>query len=219
VTAAVSALQGALAAEHAASYGYATAGAHLTGSRQAAAEKYWTGHNEARDTLAAMIRRLGSAPVAAQAFYRLPFRVHDTGTAMALAAYLEDGVTRAYLGVVAVDDEPTRSFGALAMQGSAIRAAFWRGSTQAFPGLMSPLPLVVAGENPGDGGRGLVHVVGDGDPLRPGPPEPPDAVLAAAGIHVFFKRPRRRVHHIQAGSTPRGRHQPCFQPPMGQLLG
>ena len=219
MTAAVSALQGALAAEHAACYGYATAGAYLTGSRQAAAEKDWTGHNQARDTLAAMVRRLGATPVAAQAFYRLPFRVHDAGTAMALAAYLEDGVTRAYLGVVAVEDQPTRSFGALAMQGSAIRAASWRGSTQAFPGLVSPLPLGVAGEDPGDGGRGLVHVVGHGYPLRPGPPEPPDAILAAAGVHVFLERPCRRVHHVQAGPAPRGRHQPRFQPPMGQLLG
>jgi hypothetical protein len=61
--------------------------------------------------------------------------VHDAASAMALAAYLEDGVTRAYLGLVAVSDQRLRTFGALAMQGSAERAAFWRGSTQAFPGL------------------------------------------------------------------------------------
>jgi hypothetical protein len=137
-TGAVSALQAALAAEHAASYGYAVAGAHLTGRRQAAAEQHWTGHNQARDTLAAMISKLGATPVAAQAFYRLPFRVHDAATAMTLAAHLEDGVTRAYLAVVAVDDARLRKFGALAMQGAAGRAAFWRGSTQAFPGLAAP---------------------------------------------------------------------------------
>jgi hypothetical protein len=137
VTGAVSALQGALAAEHAACYGYAAAGAHLTGAALATAEQYWTGHNQARDTLASMISRLGGTPVAAQAFYRLPFRVHDAATAMALAASIEDGVTRAYLGVVAVADERLRNFGALAMQGSAGRATFWRGSTQAFPGLVT----------------------------------------------------------------------------------
>jgi hypothetical protein len=213
------ALQGALAAEHAACYGYATAGAHLTGSRQAAAERDWTGHNQARDTLAAMIAGLGATPVAAQAFYDLPFRVHDARTATALAAYLEDRVTRAYLGIVAVRDARLRNFGALAMQASAGRAAFWRGSTQAFPGLVSALPLVVAGEHPDDRGRRLVHVVGDGYPLRPGPPEPPDAVPAAAGVHVLLERPRGRVHHVQAGPTPRGRHQPRLKPPMGQLVG
>jgi len=81
---ALSALQAVLAAEDAAIFGYGVAGAHLTGSRLAAAEQDWTGHNRARDALAAMISRLGAAPVAAQAFYQLPFAVHDTATATAL---------------------------------------------------------------------------------------------------------------------------------------
>jgi hypothetical protein len=133
--AAVSALRAALAAEDAAIYGYGVAGAHLSGSRQAAAQQDWEGHNKARDTLTAMIYALGAQPVAAQAFYSLPFPVPDGTSAMALAAYLEDGVTRAYLGIVAVSDQRLRDFGALAMQSSAERAAYWRGSTQAFPGL------------------------------------------------------------------------------------
>ena len=134
----VSALQDALAAEDAAIFGYGVAGAHLTGSGQATAEQDWTGHNEARDRLAAMISKLGAVPDAARAFYLLPFAVHDAASARALAAYLEDGVTRAYLGLVAVSDQQLRAFGGLAMQGSAERAAFWRGSTQAFPGLQQP---------------------------------------------------------------------------------
>ncbi|SRR5712691_1161327 len=142
-TGTVSALQAALAAEHAAIFGYGVAGAHLTGSSLAAAERDWTGHNQARDTLAAMISRRGAAPAAARAFYQLPFRVHDAASAMALAARLEDGVTRAYLGLVAVSDQRLRHFGAMAMQGAAQRAAFWRGSTQAFPGLS-----LLAGEQP-----------------------------------------------------------------------
>ena len=134
----VPALQAALAAENAAIFGYGVAGAHLTGSGLAAAEQDWTRHNEARDTLVAMIRRLGATPAPTQAFYQIPFRVHDASSAMALAAYLEDGVTKAYLGLVAVRDQRLRRFGALAMQGTAQRAAFWRGSTQAFPGLSVP---------------------------------------------------------------------------------
>jgi len=131
----VSALRAALAAEDAAIYGYGVAGAHLSGGRQAAAEQYWERHNKARDTLTAMIYALGAQPVTAQASYSLPFPVHDGTSAMALAAYIEDGVTRAYLGIVAVSDQRLRDFGALAMQNSAERAAYWRGSTQAFPGL------------------------------------------------------------------------------------
>jgi len=132
---ALSALQAVLAAEDAAIFGYGVAGAYLSGNRKSAAEQDWTGHNKARDSLAARISALGAAPVAAQAFYRLPFRVHDAASAAALAAYLEDGVTRAYLGLVAVSDQRLRTFGALAMQAAAERAAFWRGTTEAFPGL------------------------------------------------------------------------------------
>ena len=139
--AAVPALQAALAAEDAAIFGYGVAGAHLAGSRLAAAEQDWTGHNRARDTLVGLISRLGAVPAAALAFYRLPFAVHDAASATALAAYLEDGVTRAYLGLVAVSDQRLRRFGAMAMQDAAQRAASWRGSTQAFPGL-TPLALL-----------------------------------------------------------------------------
>jgi hypothetical protein len=134
---AITVLQAALEAENAAIYGYGVAGAYLAGSGQAAAIRDWNDHNEARDTLTAMITRLGATPAAAAAFYALPFPVHDSQTARALAAYLEDGVTRAYLGVVAVDDRRLRTFGALAMQAPARRAAFWRGRTQPFPGLVS----------------------------------------------------------------------------------
>jgi hypothetical protein len=147
-TGSLPALQAALAAEDAAIFGYGVAGAHLAGSRQAAAEQDWTGHNRARDNLAAMISRLGAAPVAAQAFYQLPFPVRDAASALALAAYLEDGVTRAYLGLVAVADPALREFGAVAMQGCAERAAYWRGSTQAFPGLPASALLPVRPATP-----------------------------------------------------------------------
>jgi Domain of unknown function (DUF4439) len=223
---ALSALQTALGAEDAAIFGYGVAGAHLVGSNQSAAAQDWTGHNEARDTLAAMISALGAVPVAAQASYQLPFPVHDTASAMALAAYLEDGVTRAYLGVVAVSDVRLRNFGALAMQGSAQRAAYWRGNTQAFPGLeasgslcrTSSLLAAQGGEHAYDRGSGPVDVLGNGDPLRPGPPEPPTAILTAANVYVLLKRPRGRVHHVQARDPPWRRHQPRLKPPIGQLI-
>ena len=128
----VPALQAALAAENAAIYGYGVAGAHLTGTSLARAEQDWTAHNQARDTLTAMIIRRGAAPAPAQAYYQLPFRVRDAAGAVQ-PAYLEDGVTRAYLGLVAVSDQRLRRFGAMAMQEAAGRAVAWRGRTQAFP--------------------------------------------------------------------------------------
>jgi Domain of unknown function (DUF4439) len=133
-TSAVTALQAALAAEQAAVYGYGVAGAHLSGGSQGTAQQCWTAHMRARDTLTTMITALHATPVAALAAYALPFPVTSAATATALAARLEDGVTAAYLGVVAVTDQQLRTFGARAMQASAERAAYWRGSTEPFPG-------------------------------------------------------------------------------------
>ena len=137
-SASVAALQGALAAEHAAVYGYGVVGAMLAGSEQADARADWTAHQVARDTLAAMLTKLGATPVAASPAYALPFAVTSANTAARLAATLEEGVTRAYLGLVAVSDQRLRRFGAMAMQDAAQRAASWRGSTLAFPGLSPP---------------------------------------------------------------------------------
>jgi hypothetical protein len=131
------ALQAALAAEHAAVYGYGVAGAMLSGADQALAMTDWKAHQEARDTLQAMITKLGGTPVAASAAYELPFTVHDARSARRLAAVLEEGVTQAYLGLVAVTNEMLRTFGALAMLPAADRAVAWRGSTVAFPGMPS----------------------------------------------------------------------------------
>lgn len=136
----VPALQAALAAEHAAVYGYGIAGAMLTGAARATALADWRAHQQARDTLEAMIARLGATPVAASAAYQLPFTVNSAQSAGRLAASLEEGVTRAYLGVVAVTDATMRAFGALAMQAPANRAAAWRGSTVAFPGMGGSSP-------------------------------------------------------------------------------
>ncbi|HLH84624.1 MAG TPA: ferritin-like domain-containing protein [Trebonia sp.] len=131
------ALQAALAAEHAAVYGYGVAGAMLSGAEQSMALNDWKAHQEARDTLEAMIVKLGATPVAAAAAYELPFAVRDARSARLLATALEEGVARAYLGLVAVTDQRLRAFGALAMLPPANRAAAWRGSTVAFPGMPS----------------------------------------------------------------------------------
>ncbi len=129
------ALQGALAAEHAAVYGYGIVGAVLAGARQADARADWTAHQVARDNLTAMLTKLGAAPAAASPAYDLPFAVTSAQSAGRLAAQLEGGVTRAYLGLVAVSDQGLRAFAARAMQTSANRATAWSGTTVAFPGM------------------------------------------------------------------------------------
>jgi hypothetical protein len=138
----IAALQAALAAEHAAVYGYGVAGALMQGNDQDIAMSDWKLHQDARDTLTEMIIRLGATPVAASAAYDLPFTVNDAASARRLAVYIEEGVTRAYLAVVAVSDAGLRAFGALAMQEPANRATAWSGQTTAFPG-MTPAALAL----------------------------------------------------------------------------
>ena len=129
------ALQSALAAEHAAVYGYGIVGANLTGSMQAAAMTDWVAHQVARDTLEAMLRPRGSEPVPAAAAYRLPVTVRTPSQAVSLAVLLEDRVATTYLSLVALSGVSIRQFGALQVRAAALRAAAWRGSTVPFPGL------------------------------------------------------------------------------------
>jgi hypothetical protein len=131
----VRALQAVLAAEHAAIYGYGVAGAHLTGSMQATASADWVAHQVVRDRLEAMLRSLGAQPAAAAVAYQLPVPVHNPSQAATLAVVLEDRMATAYLGLVALNATSIRDFGALQLQASALRAAAWRGSTVAFPGM------------------------------------------------------------------------------------
>jgi hypothetical protein len=131
----VAALQGALAAEHAAVYGFGVVGAMLAGSARASARGAWLAHQHQRDSLTAEIEGMGATPVAAAPAYELPFPVTGASSAKRLAATLEDGVTSAYLGVVAVSDPTLRAFGAQMMQTSANRASIWSGTTVAFPGM------------------------------------------------------------------------------------
>ena len=132
--AAVSALQAALRAEHAAVYGYGVVGAHLTGAALTAATSDWIAHQVARDSLEATLRAAGQQPAAAAAAYRLPHPVRGPAGAMSLAVILENRVTTAYLGLVALPSSRFREPGARAVTAAAIRAAFWRGKTEAFPG-------------------------------------------------------------------------------------
>jgi Domain of unknown function (DUF4439) len=131
----VQALQSALAAEHAAVYGYGVVGAYLTGSGRATATADWVAHQDARDELEAMLRSRGSQPGPAAVAYRLPIPVRAPAEAVSLAVILEDRVAAAYLRLVALSVPALRELGALQVRGAALRAAFWRGSTVAFPGL------------------------------------------------------------------------------------
>jgi len=131
----LTALQAALAAEEAASYGYGVVGAQLAGAQQQTARADWVAHQVARDQLTAMISAVGGQPGPSAVAYRLPMPVHSAAAARALAVIIEDRVTQAYLGLVAVNDRALRDFGARQARAAALRCVVWRGSTVAFPGL------------------------------------------------------------------------------------
>jgi Domain of unknown function (DUF4439) len=133
----LTALQDALAAEQAASYGYGVVGANLPqgSAEQGQATTDWVAHMRARDTLAALITARDGQPAPAAVAYQLPSPVHSAAQARALAVTLEDRVAQAYLGLVALADTALRQFGAVQIRAAALRAESWRGAPVPFPGL------------------------------------------------------------------------------------
>jgi hypothetical protein len=136
---AIRALQAALAAEQAASYGYGIVGSHVTGYRLTVAAADCVDHERARDTLMRLITARGGTPQAAAVAYQLPIAVSTPAEATALAVILEHRVTAAYLGLASVPDKALRSLAAAHMQACAVRAVRWGGQPQAFPGLPASL--------------------------------------------------------------------------------
>ena len=129
------ALQSALAAEDAASYGYGIVGAHFSGTRFSLASTDCVIHERARDALLAMITALGATPQPAAAAYRLPLTVSTPAQAANLAVDLELGVVAGYVPLAGAGTPALRKLAATRMQDAAIRAARWGGSPQPFPGL------------------------------------------------------------------------------------
>ncbi|NVI92331.1 ferritin-like domain-containing protein [Actinomadura sp. BRA 177] len=137
----------ALAAEHAALYGYGVLGARLSGSLRETAKEMWDGHRAQRDELESI---LSGEPVPAAPAYRLPVRVTDARSAARLAAALEDDLVAAYVGLAGLSSPDLRAFAADSAQRAAARAARWRQKAgvavprDAFPGLpqaaLSPRP-------------------------------------------------------------------------------
>ncbi|KKD05168.1 ferritin-like domain-containing protein [Streptomyces sp. WM6386] len=131
----LAALQSALAAEHAAVYGYGVVGGRIREGRRSEAKSAYDAHRARRDALAREVRDLGGTPAAAAAGYALPFPVLDSDAAVRLAAELEDRVAGVYSDLVRATVDGRRSMGAEALREAAVRAVRWRGESVAFPGL------------------------------------------------------------------------------------
>ncbi|MEU2431153.1 MULTISPECIES: ferritin-like domain-containing protein [unclassified Streptomyces] len=144
------AAQAALAAEHAAVYGYGVVGGRVAPARRAEATAAYEAHRARRDALERTVRDLGGKPVVADAAYVLPFPVPDAAAAVRLAAVLEDRVAGVYSDLVRAAEGPLRREAAGALREAAVRAVRWRGSGVAFPGLTELTePAVAVGRTAG----------------------------------------------------------------------
>ncbi|MFJ9739832.1 ferritin-like domain-containing protein [Streptomyces sp. NPDC101166] len=131
----MTALQAALAAEHAAVYGYGVVGGRIGEPRRAEARAAYDAHRARRDALMRQVRDLGGVPVAASAAYALPFAVADSASAVRLAAELEERVAGVYSDLVRAAGGARRREAAGVLREAAVRAVRWRGGSVAFPGL------------------------------------------------------------------------------------
>lgn len=131
----VTALQAALAAEHAAVYGYGVVGGRIHEGRRTEARAAYDAHRARRDALAREVRGLGAEPIAASAAYALPFAVPDSAAAVRLAVELEERVAGVYSDLVRAATGARRREAAGALREAAVRAVRWRGGSVAFPGL------------------------------------------------------------------------------------
>jgi hypothetical protein len=136
------ALSEALAAEHAAVWGYGVVGAALDPTAQAAAVTSEVAHRDVRDQVVTLLADRGTEPVGAEGGYTLPFPVLSAIDAAALAVTLEDGVAAAWVRVLDQSVErSTRELAVGVLTAAEVRAVSWRTAAgqsptnSAFPGL------------------------------------------------------------------------------------
>ncbi|MBP8538309.1 ferritin-like domain-containing protein [Streptomyces sp. MK37H] len=153
--AALRAAQAALAAEHAAVYGYGVVGGRIGDDRLAEAREGYAAHRARRDGLARTVRDLGGRPTSAAPAYALPFAVPDAPAAVRLAAELENRVAAVYADLVRASTGSLRRQAAGALREAAVRAVRWRGGGVAFPGLTEHATPATQSASPSGGSDGV----------------------------------------------------------------
>ena len=136
------ALDEALAAAHAAVWGYGVVGAALGEGSSSTAAAAETAHRDLRDRVTALLVERETEPVGAKGGYALPFPVLSPVDAAALAVVLEDGVAAAWVRVLdQAAERATRELAVGALSDAEVRAVSWRTAagqspaTRPFPGL------------------------------------------------------------------------------------
>lgn len=132
-------LADALAAEHAAIWGYGVVGAHLTGAAQNLARQCEAAHRDRRDALLERLTSAGSTPPAAAPGYALPFPVTDQASALRLAVEIEERTATVWRGTLADLNADARRDPLSALTDCALRALRWRRTAGQSP-VTVPLP-------------------------------------------------------------------------------
>lgn len=130
----LTALQAALAGEHAAVWACGRAAAELSGPARTAALQELDTHRAARDDLVRTVVSLGAQPVQAAAAYAEPFPVQDARSARRLLAHVDSALAATYADLAAASPVASRREPAIASSTSAVRAIGWGADASAFPG-------------------------------------------------------------------------------------
>jgi hypothetical protein len=136
------ALSDALAAEHAAVWGYGVVGAALADNARPHAADAESAHRAVRDQVSALLAGRKADVVDAQGAYALPFPVLSAVDAAALGVALEEGVAKAWARVLdQAAERSTRELAVGVLSATEVRAVGWRVAagktpvTTPFPGL------------------------------------------------------------------------------------
>lgn len=140
----LSALQQVLAGTHATIWAYGEIGAKVSEAYLSAVVAADNRHRAMRGTIEDVVRALGGEPVPSEPGYTLPTLLTDDGSALQLAAQLEDSMCRQWrycIGEAGPADPEFRTLCLDGLTGSASAALAWRrlldpgALPPAFPGL------------------------------------------------------------------------------------
>ena len=120
--------QAALAAEHAAVYGYGIVGPRVPAAERSLARRCEDQHQRLRDQTVAALAAGGHAPVPPEPSYPMPFAVVDAASARRFALRLETDAAAAWRYLVAMSDPDSsvRTSASQALTDTAVRAFLWR---------------------------------------------------------------------------------------------
>jgi len=142
----VDALQGALAAEHAAIWSYGVVAAFVPGTLDGQLEEAASAHQARRDATELVLIDAGAPPVPPEPGYLTPEPVTDATSALRLAITAETDAAAAWRSVVELSpaehspaDPGLRSAALDALTEAAVRATRWRATASVRP-LTVPFP-------------------------------------------------------------------------------